>query len=102
MQETPFDSWVRKFPWRRDRLLTPDFLGFPGGSDGKESAWNVGDPWVGKIPWRRAWQPTPVFFPGESPWTKEPGGLYSMGSQRVGHDGATKHTFVLDILLLHT
>ena len=24
------------------------------------------DPWVGKIPWRRAWQPTPVFFPGES------------------------------------
>ena len=23
------------------------------------------DPWVGKI-WRRAWQPTPVFFPGES------------------------------------
>ena len=24
------------------------------------------DPWVGKILWRRAWQPTPVFFPGES------------------------------------
>ena len=24
------------------------------------------DPWVGKIPWRRAWQPTPVFFLGES------------------------------------
>ena len=22
--------------------------------------------WVGKIPWRRSWQPTPVFFPGES------------------------------------
>ena len=21
---------------------------------------------VGKLPWRRAWQPTPVFFPGES------------------------------------
>ena len=21
---------------------------------------------VGKIPWRREWQPTPVFFPGES------------------------------------
>ena len=28
-----------------------------------------------KIPWRRAWQPTPVFLPGESPWTEEPGGL---------------------------
>ena len=28
-----------------------------------------------KIPWGRAWQPTPVFLPGESPWTEEPGGL---------------------------
>ena len=25
---------------------------------------------VGKIPWRRVWQPTPVFLPGESPWTR--------------------------------
>ena len=24
------------------------------------------DPSVGKIPWRRKWQPTPVFFPGDS------------------------------------
>ena len=36
--------------------------------------------------WRRAWQPTPVFLPGESPSTKEPGGLQSMGSQRVRHN----------------
>ena len=40
---------------------------FPGGSDGKESACNAGnpgliDPWVGKIPWRREWQTTPVFL----------------------------------------
>ena len=41
--------------------------------------------WVGKILWR-AWQPTPVFLPGESPWTEEPGGLEFIGSQRVGHD----------------
>ena len=26
-------------------------------------------------PWRRVWQPTPVFLPGESSWTEEPGGL---------------------------
>ena len=26
------------------------------------------------------------------PWTKEPGGLQSMGLQRVGHDGATSLT----------
>ena len=35
----------------------------------------------GNIPWRRAWQPTVVFLLGESPWTEEPGGLQSMGSQ---------------------
>ena len=29
---------------------------------------------------------TPVFLPGESPWTEEPGGLQSVGSQRAGHD----------------
>ena len=28
-----------------------------------------------------AWQPTPVFLPGEPPWTEEPGGLQSTGSQ---------------------
>ena len=44
------------------------------------------DSWVRKIPWKRAWQPTPVFLPGESPWTEEPGRLQSMGSQTVGHD----------------
>ena len=45
---------------------------------------------VGKIAWRRAWQPTPVFLPGESPWTEEPGGLQSTGLQRLGHSWATK------------
>ena len=45
-------------------LLTPGSLGFPDGSDGKESTCNVEDlgsiPAVGKIPWRTAWQPTQV------------------------------------------
>ena len=44
-------------------------MAFPGGSDGKASACNVGDPgfnpWVGKIPWRGKWQPTPVLLPGK-------------------------------------
>ena len=54
-------------------------VGFPGGSVGKESAFNAGDagkrkfdpqgPQVGRILWRRAWQPTPVFLPGEFPDT---------------------------------
>ena len=50
------------------------------------------DPWVGKIPWRREWLPTPVFLPGESPWTEEPGGLQFVGSHRVRHDWSTKHS----------
>ena len=32
MQETWFSSWVGKIPWRRGRLPTPVFLGFPGSS----------------------------------------------------------------------
>ena len=32
-----------KIGWRRDRLPTPVFLGFPVGSDSKEFACNVGD-----------------------------------------------------------
>ena len=43
-----FYSWVRKIPWRRDRLPTPVYLGFPGGSAGKESACHAGD--LGSIP----------------------------------------------------
>ena len=38
------------------------------------------------MPWRRIRQPTPVFLPGETPWTEEPGRLQSTGSQRVRHD----------------
>ena len=33
-----------------------------------------------------------VFLPGESSWTEEPGGLQSMGSQRVGHSRVTEHS----------
>ena len=63
-------------------------------SDGEKSACNAGDP--GLIP--GSWRP-----PGkgnsdplqcsclENPWTGEPGGVQSMGSQRVRHDWAAKH-----------
>ena len=43
-----FDPWVRKIHWRSNRLPTPVFLGFRGGSAGKESACNTGD--LGSIP----------------------------------------------------
>ena len=31
------------------------------------------------------------------PWKEEPRGLQAIGSQRVGHDGATKHARILRI-----
>ena len=67
--------------------------GFPGGSDSKESAFNVEDPAL--IP---EFQEDPLekgvvthssVFAWRIPWTEEPGGLQSMGSQRVGYDWVT-------------
>ena len=49
--------------------------------------------WVQSLGWEdpleKGLQCTPVFLPGESPWTEEPGRLQSMGLQRVRHDWAT-------------
>ena len=54
-------------------------------------------PWVRKILWSRKWQPTPEFLPGKIPWIEEPGGLQSIGSQRVRHD-LSVHACTLDYL----
>ena len=48
MQETPVWFLGQKILWRRDRLPTPVFLGFPCGSAGKEATCNAGD--LGLIP----------------------------------------------------
>ena len=52
------------------------------------------------FPWRRAWQPSPVFLPGESSRTKEPGGLQRMGHRASGvTEHRPGHTPPLDALL---
>ena len=88
-----FDSWVRKIPWRKDRLPTPVPTGFRGGSDGKESACNTEDlgfiPSLGNSPGGGSHSST-LAWP--IPWTEEPGGLQSMGTQRVGQHWVTKPT----------
>ena len=60
---------------------------FPGGSEVKESAWNVGDrssiPGLGRSPGEGNGNP---LLPGESHGGNKPGRLQSTGSQRVGHD----------------
>ena len=64
--------------------------GFPGGSEGKESSCNVGDldsiSELGRSPGGRHENPLQYFCLENSPVTKEPGRLQSVGSQRVRHD----------------
>ena len=87
--------------------------GFTGGSDGKESAYNAGDPVLipgsGRSPGdgngnslqyfchppqkraqrdisEKAMAPHSSTLAWKIPWTEEPGKLQSLGSRRVGHD----------------
>ena len=74
-------------------LIQPGlYWGFPGGSVGKESTCNAGDPGLtpgsGRTP-REGNGNLPQYSCLGNP-TEEPGGLHSMGLQRVGHDLATK------------
>ena len=61
---------------------------FPGGSDGKASAYNAGD--MGSIPGLgRSGEGNGKYsstLAWRIPWMEEPDRLQSMGSQRVGHD----------------
>ena len=64
-------------------------MGFPGGSDSKESAPNAGDPGSilgsGRSPGEGKGNHSSILA-WEIPWTEEPGGLQSMESQRVGYN----------------
>ena len=81
VQETHFDSWVRKIHWKRDRVPTPVFLGFPCGSTGKESASNVGDlGWEDPLEKEMATHASILAW--KIPWM----GSQSMGLQRVRYD----------------
>ena len=56
-----------------------------GGSDSKESAYNAGEPcW--EDPLEKGMATHSSILAWRSPGTEEPGGLQSMGSQRVRHD----------------
>ena len=63
---------------------------FSGGSDNKESVCNVGDPGsisvLGKILWEKERATHSSILAWGLPWTEEPGGLQSIGSQRVRHN----------------
>ena len=65
------------------------FRGFPGGSDDKGSACNAGDR-VKSLDWEdpreKGMATHSSILAWEIPWTEEPDGLPSMGSQKVKHD----------------
>ena len=63
--------------------------GFPGRSVGKESACNAGDQVQSlgqKDPLEKGMATHSSILAWRIPWTDEPGGLQSMGSQRVGYN----------------
>ena len=72
--------------------------GFPGGSNGKESACNAGD--LGSIPelgrsLEGGMATHSSILAWTIPWTEEPGRIQSRGSQRVGYNWATKHILMI-------
>ena len=76
---------------KTSRRILNHLPGFPGGSSGKETACSVGEP-VRSLRWENPLEEEMATHSGilawGIPWTEEPCGLQSMGSQRVGHDWA--------------
>ena len=64
-------------------------LGFPGGSDAKNLP-EMWETWVRSLgqedPLEKELATHSSILAWRIPWTVEPGGLQSTGSQRVGHD----------------
>ena len=73
-------------------MAFPVMWDFPSGSDGKESACNTGrfNPWVQSLslenPLKKGIATHSNSLAWRIPWTEEPGGLQSMGSQKVTHE----------------
>ena len=65
------------------------YWGFPGGSNGKESACNA-ETWVRSLRWEDALEKGMAthssILTWRIPWTEKPGGLQTMRLQRAGHD----------------
>ena len=101
-------GFSRQEYWSRFLFPSPGDLPDPGiqpkffcisigrffGSDGKASAYNVGDPGLKSLgqedPLEKEMATHSSTLAWEMPWMEEPGGLQSMGMQRVRHDRATK------------
>ena len=81
-------------------LFQPSLSEFPGGSDGKESAWNAGDP--DSIPGQKDPQEKRMathssILAWRIPWTEEPGRLQSRRSQ--SWTGLTAYHFHFHVIV---
>ena len=78
--------------------------GFPGDSDSRESAYSAGDPssmpGSGRSP-KKDMATHSSFLAWRIPWIEEPGGLQSMGLQRVRHNWVAK-TYIFMYMYIHT
>ena len=62
-------------------------MGFPGGASGKNPPANSGDLFLGQEdPLKEDMATRSSIFAWRIPWAEEPGGLQSIGLQRVGHE----------------
>ena len=75
--------------------MVETMLSFPSGTRGKESACSAGDlrdmvrSLCGEDPLEEGMATHSSILAWRISWTEEPGGLQSMGSQRVRHDCST-------------
>ena len=76
-----------------DLVPEKDLLGFQGGAIGKGPASQCrrlktcgSNPWIRKDLLEQGTTTHSSILAWRISWTEEPGGLQSMGSQRVGHD----------------
>ena len=60
------------------------------------------DPWVRKIPWWGAWQPTPVFWPGESHGQRSLAGYSPWGHKEWDMTERLHFHFICGMIETHT
>ena len=113
MQEALVSSWVRNIPWRRDRLSTPVFLGFSGGTDSKESACNVGNlgsvPELGRSPGGGHGNPLQYYWASlvaqmvknlstvQETWVRSLGWEDPLEKEMATHSSITKHVWIYNL-----
>ena len=84
------------------KTTSTPWIGFPGGSDGKNpNLPAMHETWVRPLGWEDPLEEGMAthssILAWRIPWTEEPGGLQSMGWQRVRQDWETRHRHTLNI-----